>query len=188
MGFAGSLDGPWAGVYAAQVVIAMVVWNFINVRGGGLNAAIISGLIFTVPMVARAARAVNFSPKQAQYTNDKMREEERMSQPSTLPDWAVIREPVFRNGWRRRACLWASDPAAHHAGPQQRRAENAAADLRQRRGRPHHCGFQGQPCGPSSVVSQSAGVKRRECASGRGQILLRGRNLLKKQIAPASGT
>lgn len=43
---------PWAGVYAAQVVIAMVVWNFINVRGGGLNAAIISGLIFTVPMVA----------------------------------------------------------------------------------------------------------------------------------------
>ena len=43
---------PWAGVYAAQVVIAMVVWNFVNARGGGLNAAIISGLIFTVPMVA----------------------------------------------------------------------------------------------------------------------------------------
>jgi hypothetical protein len=43
---------PWAGVYAAQVVIAMVVWNFVNVRGGGPNAAIISGLIFTVPMVA----------------------------------------------------------------------------------------------------------------------------------------
>jgi hypothetical protein len=40
------------GVYAAQVVIAMVVWNVINVRGGGMNAAIISGLIFTVPMVA----------------------------------------------------------------------------------------------------------------------------------------
>jgi hypothetical protein len=33
-------------------VIAMVVWNVINVRGGGMNAAIISGLIFTVPMVA----------------------------------------------------------------------------------------------------------------------------------------
>ena len=41
---------PWAGVYAAQVVIAMVVWNLINPRGGGVNAAIIAGLIFTVPM------------------------------------------------------------------------------------------------------------------------------------------
>ena len=29
---------PWAGVYAAQVVIAMVVWNLVNPRGGGLGA------------------------------------------------------------------------------------------------------------------------------------------------------
>ena len=43
---------PWAGVYAAQVVIAMIVWNLVNARGGGVNSAIIAGLIFTVPMVA----------------------------------------------------------------------------------------------------------------------------------------
>jgi membrane associated rhomboid family serine protease len=43
---------PWAGVYAAQVVVAMVVWNLVNPRGGGLNAAAIAGLIFAVPMVA----------------------------------------------------------------------------------------------------------------------------------------
>ena len=43
---------PWAGVYAAQVVIAMIVWNLINPRGGGIISAIIAGLIFTVPMVA----------------------------------------------------------------------------------------------------------------------------------------
>ena len=53
---------PWAGVYAAQVVIAMVVWNFVNVRGGGLNAAIISGLIFTLPMVALLRARNTFQP------------------------------------------------------------------------------------------------------------------------------
>ena len=53
---------PWAGVYAAQVVIAMVVWNFVNVRGGGLNAAIMSGLIFTVPMVALLRARNTFQP------------------------------------------------------------------------------------------------------------------------------
>lgn len=43
---------PWAGVYAIQIVIAMVVWNLINVRGGGISAGIIAGLIFSVPMIA----------------------------------------------------------------------------------------------------------------------------------------
>ena len=43
---------PWASVYAAQVVIAMVVWNLINVRGGGIVAGLIAGAIFAVPMVA----------------------------------------------------------------------------------------------------------------------------------------
>jgi hypothetical protein len=43
---------PWAGVYAIQVVIAMVVWNLVNVRGGGISAGIIAGLIFSVPMIA----------------------------------------------------------------------------------------------------------------------------------------
>ena len=43
---------PWAGVYAIQIVIAMVVWNLVNVRGGGISAGIIAGLIFSAPMIA----------------------------------------------------------------------------------------------------------------------------------------
>ena len=43
---------PWAAVYTAQVVIAMVVWNLVNVRGGGIVSGLIAGAIFAVPMVA----------------------------------------------------------------------------------------------------------------------------------------
>jgi hypothetical protein len=43
---------PWAAVYAAQVVIAMVVFNLIDPRGGGWVAGLIAGAIFAVPMVA----------------------------------------------------------------------------------------------------------------------------------------
>ena len=34
------------------LVIAMIVWNLVNPRGGGVNSAMVAGLIFTVPMVA----------------------------------------------------------------------------------------------------------------------------------------
>ena len=43
---------PWAAVYAAQVVIAMFVWNLVNERGGGWLAAFIAGAIFALPMIA----------------------------------------------------------------------------------------------------------------------------------------
>ncbi len=43
---------PWASVYAAQVVIAMVVWNLIDESGGGWISAVIAGALFTLPMVA----------------------------------------------------------------------------------------------------------------------------------------
>lgn len=43
---------PWAAVYAAQVVIAMVVFNLIDHRGGGIVGALISGLIFMLPTIA----------------------------------------------------------------------------------------------------------------------------------------
>ena len=43
---------PWAAVYAGQVVIAMVVWNVVNVKGAGLVGGLIAGAIFLVPMVA----------------------------------------------------------------------------------------------------------------------------------------
>jgi len=43
---------PWAAVYGAQVVIAMVVFNLINDNGGGLWAAAIAGALFAVPTVA----------------------------------------------------------------------------------------------------------------------------------------
>ena len=43
---------PWAAVYAAQVVIAMVVWNMINTNGRGLVAGVIAGILFALPMIA----------------------------------------------------------------------------------------------------------------------------------------
>jgi hypothetical protein len=43
---------PWAGVYAAQVVIAMVVWNLIDPRGGGMVNGLIAGGLFMLPFVA----------------------------------------------------------------------------------------------------------------------------------------
>lgn len=49
---------PWAAVYSAQVVIAMVVFNIISGpefgdnRGGGLVGAVITGIIFMLPTVA----------------------------------------------------------------------------------------------------------------------------------------
>jgi uncharacterized protein (DUF697 family) len=54
---------PWAAVYAAQVVIAMVVWNLVNVRGGGITAGIVAGVTFAVPMIAlwRAQERFNTS-------------------------------------------------------------------------------------------------------------------------------
>ena len=77
---------PWAGVYAAQVVIAMVVWNLVNPRGGGLDAAVIAGLIFAVPMVALLRGRGRF---QTEANVENFSRESEMSQATTLPDWAV---------------------------------------------------------------------------------------------------
>ena len=44
---------PWASVYAAQIVIAMFVWNIFNSQANNnLIAAFISALIFCIPMIA----------------------------------------------------------------------------------------------------------------------------------------
>ena len=43
---------PWAAVYTAQVVIAMFVWNIINVNGRRWLAGIVAAAVFAVPMVA----------------------------------------------------------------------------------------------------------------------------------------
>lgn len=43
---------PWAALYAAQVAIAMAVWNVIDPRGDGLLMAAVSGALFLVPTVA----------------------------------------------------------------------------------------------------------------------------------------
>ena len=42
---------PWAAVYAAQVVIAMFVWNVINVNGRGIGGGVIAATLFALPMV-----------------------------------------------------------------------------------------------------------------------------------------
>lgn len=43
---------PWAAVYAAQVTIAMFVFNIVDPRGGGLLAAAVAGALFLIPTVA----------------------------------------------------------------------------------------------------------------------------------------
>ena len=43
---------PWAAVYAAQVVIAMFVWNLDHPKGGGVMAGAIAAALFAVPMIA----------------------------------------------------------------------------------------------------------------------------------------
>ena len=43
---------PWAAIYAAQVVIAMFVWNLVDPRGGGVSAGAIAAALFAIPMVA----------------------------------------------------------------------------------------------------------------------------------------
>lgn len=43
---------PWAAVYTAQVVIAMFVWNIVNINGRGWLGGIVAAAIFAVPMVA----------------------------------------------------------------------------------------------------------------------------------------
>jgi len=52
---------PWAAVYATQVVIAMVVWNFVNPRGGGTTSALIAGAIFMLPLVALIRARARFT-------------------------------------------------------------------------------------------------------------------------------
>lgn len=43
---------PWAAIYAAQVVVAMLVWNIVNDNGAGWRAGVIAAAVFAVPMVA----------------------------------------------------------------------------------------------------------------------------------------
>jgi len=62
-GFAGMKQWmwPWAAVYAGQVVIAMVVWNLVNPRGGGLTSGIIAGAIFMLPLIALIRARARFT-------------------------------------------------------------------------------------------------------------------------------
>ena len=43
---------PWAALYAAQVALAMALWNLLDPGGGGLLVAVASGGLFVVPTVA----------------------------------------------------------------------------------------------------------------------------------------
>jgi len=43
---------PWAAVYAAQVTLAMLVWNLLDPRGGGWTAGVVAAAVFTVPTLA----------------------------------------------------------------------------------------------------------------------------------------
>jgi hypothetical protein len=55
---------PWAAVYAAQVAIAMLVFNLVNPKGGGWPAGIVAGLIFAIPMIALWRARLLFTAQQ----------------------------------------------------------------------------------------------------------------------------
>ena len=42
---------PWAAVYAAQVALAMLVWNLVGDRGGWIPG-LVAAFVFAIPVVA----------------------------------------------------------------------------------------------------------------------------------------
>ena len=53
---------PFAALYTAQIVIAMLVWNLIDERGGGWGAGLVSAAIIAVPTVALWRARERFQP------------------------------------------------------------------------------------------------------------------------------
>jgi len=53
---------PWAGVYAAQVMVAMLVWNLVDARGGGWIPGLIAAAVFAVPTAALWLAKRHFRP------------------------------------------------------------------------------------------------------------------------------
>ena len=53
---------PWAGVYAAQVMVAMLVWNLVDARGGGWIPGLIAAAVFAVPTAALFLAKRRFRP------------------------------------------------------------------------------------------------------------------------------
>ena len=43
---------PWAAVYAAQVSLAMLIWNGVDPRGAGWPVGLVGAALFAVPAVA----------------------------------------------------------------------------------------------------------------------------------------
>ena len=60
---------PWAAAYAAQVSVAMLVWNLLDPRGGGWMAGLIAGAVFLVPTVALWRARDLFGTRAAGVTN-----------------------------------------------------------------------------------------------------------------------
>jgi len=61
---------PWAAAYALQVVIAMFVWNLIDVRGGGLVAGTVAAAVFMVPCLALWRARSDFANASTTALND----------------------------------------------------------------------------------------------------------------------
>ena len=55
---------PWAAVYSMQVVIAMVVWNFLRADGAGLIGGLVAGGLFLIPTWALWRSKTIFQPNQ----------------------------------------------------------------------------------------------------------------------------
>ena len=53
---------PWAAVYAAQVMVGMLVWNLVDPRAGGWIPGLIATAIFAVPTAALWFSKGHFRP------------------------------------------------------------------------------------------------------------------------------
>ena len=53
---------PWAAVYAVQVALAMLVWNLIDSRGGGIVPGLVSMAVVAVPAIALWRAKDRFRP------------------------------------------------------------------------------------------------------------------------------
>jgi len=57
---------PWAAVYAAQVALAMLVWNLVDPRGAGWLVGLLAAGLFLVPTIALARSRHAFGKERRQ--------------------------------------------------------------------------------------------------------------------------
>ncbi len=56
---------PWAGIYAAQIAVGMLVWSLVDARGQGLLGGLAAMAVLAIPAVALLRARPRFQPREA---------------------------------------------------------------------------------------------------------------------------